>query len=105
MTEEQKRNWHDKHYKKLLLIPLILLILTFVYLGVFYTQHKDFIYKDISLTGGTSITIYNQIDIIKLEKDLQNKLDDIGTRKIYDLVTREQKAIIIETKSNGEFDE
>jgi len=58
--------------------------------------------KDISLTGGTSITLYGQIDKDKLGQDLSNKLEEINIKSIYDLVTREQKAVIIETKTEGE---
>ncbi|MBR9701497.1 protein translocase subunit SecF [Candidatus Pacearchaeota archaeon] len=102
MTEESKsRNWHDKHYKHLLLIPAALLLFSLIYIGIFYSTTGDFIYKDISLTGGTSVTIYEKIDGAKLSQDLAEKLDDVNTRDISDLVTREKKALIIETKSDG----
>ena len=100
MTE---RNFHDKYYKALLLIPLTILILSIISLGMFYSQNGDFIRKDISLTGGTSVTIYDQIDMTKLKEDLSEKLEDISTRAISDLVTGEQKAIIIETKAEGDI--
>ena len=93
--------FHDKNYKLLLLIPLALLIFSFIYLGVFYSQNNDFIYKDISLTGGTSVTIYEKVDIDNLTQTLLEKFEDINIREIYDLVTREQKAIIIEVKTDG----
>ena len=100
---ENKKNWHDRNYKKLLLIPLILITFSFIYLGHFYSQNNDYIYKDISLTGGTSITIYDKIDAVALKQDLQGKLDEITTREISDLVTNEQKALIVETKSDGDL--
>ena len=78
------------------------MILSLVYIGIFYSQNNDIIYKDISLTGGTSITIQGNIDPLKIEQDLSEKLEEINTRKIYDLITREQKAIVIETKTDGE---
>jgi len=68
-------------------------------MGVFYSKNKDFIHKDISLTGGTSITLDKKLDTEELKKALSDKLEDINTRKIYDLVTREQTATIIETRS------
>lgn len=95
--------FHNKYYKHLLIIPTALLLLSLIYLGVFYSQNNDFIYRDISLTGGTSVTLYEKIDLIKLKQDLMDKLDDINVREIYDLITKEQKAVIIETKSNGEI--
>jgi len=96
------RNFHDKYYKLMLLLPVALLILSFVYLGYFYAQTGDFINKDISLTGGTSVTIYDKISASELEQNLSSQLNDIDTRAIYDIVTGEQKAIIVETKSDGE---
>ena len=93
---------HNKYYKHLLLFSVLLLVSSFVYLGFFYSQNNDFIYKDISLTGGTTVTITDNIDAVKLKEDLNNKLEEMNTREIYDLITKEQKALIIETKTDGE---
>ncbi len=103
MEEHKKKlaTFHDKHYKILLLIPVALLLFSFVYMGVFYSKHQDFIRKDVSLTGGTSATIYGEVNTDDLNEKLSEKLEDINVRKIYDLVTREQKAVIIETKTDG----
>ncbi|MFW5847247.1 MAG: protein translocase subunit SecF [Nanoarchaeota archaeon] len=95
-------NFHDKYYKVLLLIPAIILILVFIQLGISYSQTGEFFQKDISLTGGTTATIYLDADIFKIEQQLSEKLEDLNTRTISDLVTREQKAVIIETKTSPE---
>jgi len=100
-TEQRKKHWHDKYYKLLLLVPVIILIFSFIYMAIFYQQNGDVIYKDISLTGGTTITIYEKIDLNKLEEDLTNKLNDLNTREIYDIITGEQKSVIIETKTKA----
>lgn len=103
MEEENKnKNWHDKNYRKLLFIPATLLILSLIYLGIFYSNTGDFFEKDISLTGGTSVTIQEKIDSEKLKNDLADKLEDINTRDISDIITQEQKAVIIETKSDAQ---
>jgi len=94
--------FHDKYYKLLLLIPAIILVLSFAYMAFFYSINNDFINRDISLTGGTSVTIFEKLNIKDLERDLSGELESINTREIYDLITREQKAVIIETKSSGE---
>ena len=99
----EQKNFHDKHYKLLLLIPLTILILSLVSIVSLYSETGDFIRKDISLTGGTSVTIYDKIDSNQLKEDLSDKLEDINTRAISDLVTGEQKAIIIETKTEGDI--
>jgi len=71
-------------------------------MGVFYSNNQDFIHKDISLTGGTSVTIFEKTNSEELEQALSEKLEEVNTREIYDLITREQKAVIIETKTEGE---
>src|SRR3989338_7525843 len=104
MTEEiqQTKNWHDKYYKILLIIPAILIIFSFIYMINFYAQNGDFIKKDISLTGGTSVTLYEKFDVLELKQGLQDKLSDINIREVYDLITQEQKAVIIETTSGAD---
>ena len=94
--------FHDKNYKLLLLIPLTILVFSLIYMAVFYSQNNDFIHKDISLTGGTSITINEPITTADLKQALSDKLENINTREIYDLITREQIATIIETKTDGD---
>ncbi len=94
--------FHDKHYKLLLILPISLILFSFIYMFNFYSNNHDFIYKDISLTGGTTVTLYEKVDIEDLKAKLSENLDDINTREIYDLVTKEQKAVVIETKTNGE---
>ena len=96
METEQKNSlerFHNKNYKLLLLIPIALLIFSLISIGVFYTQNGDFINKDISLTGGTSATIYDKINPEELEQALSPDLEDLSIREIYDLVTKEQKSI------------
>ncbi len=114
MTEEQqteKINWYDKNYKLLLLIPLALLLSSFIYLGIFYFQTGDFIKKDVSLTGGTTITIFSEqeINLQNLEQSLSEKLDDFSIREISDFRTGKQEAVIIEIPledtSSEEYDQ
>jgi len=107
MEQEKKQKinlskFHDKNYKWLLLIPALLILFCIIYLGMFYSIHQEFIYKDISLTGGTSATIYSKLNPIEVENALSEKLEEIQVREIYDLITQEQKAIVIETKSDAE---
>ncbi len=110
MQEEQKprtnglrklAHFHDKNYKKLLLIPLILLVFSAVYMVSFYSQNNDIMKKDISLKGGISVTINGEFDAEELKQALSDNLEEINTREIYDLITREQIAIIIEVKTEG----
>jgi preprotein translocase subunit SecF len=102
MEEQNHKNWHDKHYKKLLLIPLVLLIFSIFYLGFFYSQHNDLFLKDISLSGGTSVTINGKLEISPLKEALIKEFGEVNTREVSDLITGEQLATIIETTANSE---
>jgi len=59
-------------------------------------------HKDITLTGGTSVTIYGTFDKAKLQNDLQGKLTDLNIREISDLTTRKPIALIIDTTVGGD---
>lgn len=100
--ENEKKNWHDKSYKYLLLIPLALLVFSIVYMGIFYANNHDFAKKDISLTGGTSITVYDKVNQEDLKNSVGNELENLDTRQIYDLTSREQVGLIIQTTTNSE---
>ena len=111
MTEKPKEHkerfrtklgrFHDKHYKTLLIIPLIVLLTSLAYMGFFYSIHGEFVKKDISLTGGTSVTIHDKIDVEDLKNYLIDELEGLSVREIYDLITREKIAVIVETKSDA----
>ncbi|GIU68467.1 MAG: hypothetical protein KatS3mg001_317 [Candidatus Pacearchaeota archaeon] len=64
----------------------------------FYQTNNDFFLKDVSLTGGTSVTIHGNFDSNKVKQDLNAKLEDLETREIYDLVTNERIALILRNK-------
>ncbi len=100
---EKFGKFHDKYYKFLLIIPILLFALGFVYMFSFYQKNGDYISRDISLTGGTSVTINQAIDINDLSNAISDKLDNVNIREISDLVTKEQIAVIIETKSDDKL--
>ena len=73
------------HYKKLLLIPLILLVVSLAILGIHYKNTGSFINKDVTLKGGVSATIYSP-DIIDKQKIVS---DIISAYPDYDVLTRD----------------
>lgn len=101
-TIESEKSWYDKHYKTLLFIPVALMLLSLVYLGFFFFQHGDFMLKDSSLSGGTSITINGNIDSSKLESDLKGKFPDINIRKLTNLASGAPIATIVESSAKPE---
>ncbi|MDD5699610.1 MAG: protein translocase subunit SecF [Candidatus Nanoarchaeia archaeon] len=92
--------FHDRNYKKLLIISLALILFSLIYMGIFYSQNGGFFRKDVSLTGGASVTINNKINLADLREAISGKLEDVNAREISDLVTKKQIAVIVETKSN-----
>jgi len=104
--EEQKEKkfalkfgeFYNKRYKLFLVLTAILVLSSFVFLFIFHLQNKDFIYKDVSLTGGTSITINSHnLSIAKLQNDLPKLMGDIEVTSIRDVFTQQQKAIVVQT--------
>jgi len=104
--ENQEKNlekgfagFYNRNYKSLLLIPLILLVLSLGYLGYFYTQNGDFIKKDVSLTGGTTITIFveQEINLDNLKNSLSKNLSDFNIRELTNFRSGKQEAVIIES--------
>ncbi len=49
--------YYEKNYKKLLFIPIIILVLSLSFLGYRYATTGEFVEQGISLKGGTTVTI------------------------------------------------
>lgn len=103
-TKLLSSEWYDKNYKKLLVIAIIIFIASLAHLVVFYIQHGDIMNKDVSLTGGTTITVYeSNINTKELENFLTNKLgQEVLIRKLEDISTRRTIAFIVETKADAQ---
>jgi len=76
--------WYNANYKKLLFIPATVLTLALLYLAFFYIQTGDIINKDVTLTGGTSITILTQESAQDLESHLSKTIQDFQIKTISD---------------------
>ncbi len=105
-SEEHKKKLkfnYDKSYKFLLLIPILIMIFSLIFLVSFYMKTGDFVLKDVSLSGGTTITLTGEIlkiDLQKFEQDLKAKYNDISFRKLTDLSSGKVLAFVIETPIN-----
>ena len=87
ISEKRKfslRNFYDKHYKKLLIIPFLMLMLAVIQIGYQISTTGDFINKGVSLKGGLTVSIDRVGDIIELENYLHDKFPqaDISVRKL-----------------------
>ena len=97
--EESHKNWYDKKYKLILLIPIIFLIICVAYLASFYSKNGDFIIKDSSLAGGTTITLQADADTQQLEDFLKQKFPDVYIRTIADISSGKHIAVIIDSSA------
>lgn len=94
------KNLYDRIYKWLLILPIILLIFSIIYLVQFYNKNGDIIYKDVSLTGGTSVSVFDgNIEINALKNSLKSEFPDLIVRGISDIRTGKQLGITLETKA------
>ena len=96
------KNWYDKNYKVLMAIPLIIVIASLVYLFMFYSKTGDFFNKDVSLKGGTTITLTGDVDAIALESALKSQFEEVSFRSLSDLRTGEKIALVIESSAEPE---
>jgi len=80
------KNFYDKEYKKLLIIPFTLLLLSIVYIAIHAATTGDFINRDVSLKGGITIAVplEDTLDIILLEEKLASEFpgNDISVRSM-----------------------
>ncbi len=97
-----------KNYKKLLLIPFILLAISILFLSIQYANNGYLIDKDVSLKGGISSTIYfsEDINIEELKNNIQSEFPDaeINIRELSTLGSKQSNGIILET-TNVELQE
>ena len=92
-----EKNWHDRNYKLLLIIPAILFLFSFAFLINFHAHTGDFIKKDVSLTGGTSITVYKAINPAQLKANLSATLSEVDVRELYEITTGQEKGVEVTT--------
>ena len=97
---------YAKHYKKLFIIPVILVLLS---LGVIYNnylQTGDFIKKDVTLKGGITATIYSDQNFAGLKGYLQETFpeSDIEVRQLIEFGTEHIIGEVIEITDASDTD-
>lgn len=93
------KEFYINHYKKLMLIPILLLLISVGALLLNYNKTGEFINKDVTLTGGITSTIYSQDSITPLELEtlLENELNtDFNVRGVTNFGSNDRIGYIIE---------
>ncbi|MBW2981488.1 protein translocase subunit SecF [Candidatus Woesearchaeota archaeon] len=90
------KEFYDKNYKKLLLIPFLMLVLAILQIAIQTAVTGDFINKGVSLKGGLTVSIDKIASIIELQNYLRDQFPDadISVRALSSAGT--QIGIIIE---------
>ena len=97
-----QKSWYDKYYKILFIVPIILLLFSLSYLGFFFYKNGEFIIRDASLSGGTTITLKGDFDSKTLESSLKSQFSDITLRGLTEIATGKSISVIIETSAKPE---
>lgn len=106
-----KRVYED-HYKKLLIIPFLLLLFAVVQISYQYSETGDFVNRGVHLKGGLTLSIFNKTyDVDDLEATLNNELGgDISVREqsgglLIEASDVDQDALVSKAKQIvGDFD-
>ena len=77
-----------------MLIPIILLVLSLIFVGFKYAKTGEIFNRDVTLKGGITSTIYTDKEINT--EDLQNKIPNSLVKKLTDFSTGQQVGIIVE---------
>jgi preprotein translocase subunit SecF len=101
--EATEKSWYDRNHRILLIIPIAMLIFSVIYLYNFNEKNGDIIKKDVTLTGGTTVSVFDKsADIKKLKNSLQASFPDLNVRIISDILTGKQKGFFLTTKAHAE---
>ena len=94
------KEFYEKHYKVLILIPLVLLVLALSLIAYQYSKTGDIFKKDVTLKGGISATVYSEKEINADEvKDFLSKKfnnADVVVRRLSEFGTKKQVGINVE---------
>lgn len=95
---------YDTQYKKLLIIPMLILVLALIQIGYQTATTGDFLNKGVSLKGGLTATIDKNLDITELHNLLSEKFpgSDISVRALS--AAGEQVGVIVEASDINEKD-
>lgn len=95
MFKDKVERFWSKYYKFLILIPIIILIISFIIIGVKFANTGDLFNKHVSLKGGIAATIYTDQPLT--EEQIKEALEVPSTiKKLGDLTTGKQLGFIIE---------
>ena len=92
------REVYFKNLKKLIIIPIILILLSIAVISNLYIKTGDFVYKDVTLQGGISSILQTEKEFPDLEKQLESETrENVVVRRLTQFGTDKQIGILIES--------
>lgn len=90
--------FYAKHYKKLVIIPILLMLCSLIIVVNHYVKTGDIVDKDVTLAGGVTATVYTKTSMEEVENALNSKFGkDFLVRRLAEFGTEEQIGLIIES--------
>ena len=101
---QKLKNLFEKNQKKMMILPILMIVVSLIFLITTYSQTGDLIDKDVSLSGGMTLTLYteNSIDQNTLEESLRKDFSEISIRKLSEFGTNKEIGVVIETPEINE---
>jgi len=91
------KRFYRRNIKKLVLIPVAIIVLSIAIILNNYIQTGDIVNKDVTLEGGVTATIYTDMSPTSIQTQLESKLaTEVLVRKLAEFGTDEQIGVIVE---------
>ena len=94
--------FYDKNYKKFLILPALLILISIIYLVVYTTTNGMPINPDVTLTGGTTYTIQTNFTASEMEQKLGEKFEDFDVQTISDNVGNQLQLVITSPETSSD---
>ena len=96
-------SFFDKNHKKLMIIPILLLIFSIAVPLIKYSQTGEFIERNVELKGGITVTLNKEgLDYNNIESVLKQNFEDITFRKTQSLLNEDIEGLEIQVGASRE---
>jgi preprotein translocase subunit SecF len=92
--KESITQFYNKRYKLILIVPAIILLIALSIIAHTYFTTGDFIHRDVSLTGGTTITILSSGSASALTSALSSQFPDLEVRSLSDNTGKQTQLVL-----------
>lgn len=92
------REFYSRRYKKLMLLPIVLILVSLIIISIQYSRTNDIMDKDVTLKGGITVTVNTEKEIDNLGDLLKSEFKtDFIVRKLTEFGTEKQIGMVIDT--------